>query len=157
LCSPQELALVASARGEELKALTPKRLLTKVTRARGLRDKFRDLARRQAREGRGKAPPRKLQPAQGNARTVEKAELFGEVLRRFEARAAKVDPPRVATARPVRARSPRVPRPTRSKRRQSQAASAARKQRKLATSQVSRVQAHVSSRNRRGQARRDSR
>jgi hypothetical protein len=190
LCSQQELALVASARTEELRSLTPKRLQAKIVRARGFRNKFRDLASRQAREARGKAPPRRTRPARGNARTVEKAELFGEVLKRFEARAAKLDhdegPPvesprkapsskpgtarraASASAKPGTSRRTTSARPTprssakplstkASQRRRSQAAASARQQRKIAISQAPRVQAHVSSRNRRTQARRDSR
>jgi hypothetical protein len=193
LCTAPELALVVAVRTEELNALTPKRLQSKIVRARGLRNKFHDLANRQAREARGKAAPRRTRPARGNARTVEKAALFGEVLKRFEARAAKLDQsearaivskskdaparkpsrkptPKKAAARPaptsrsasrspsrsLQARSTTSPR-SRSQRMKSEHTAAARKQSKLARSQAPRVQAHVSSRNRRGQARRDAR
>ena len=191
LCTQAELALVASARPQELRSLTPKRLDGKIARARGLRDKFRDKASQQAREARGKAAPRRTRRARGNVRTVEKAELFGEVLRRFEVQASKLDQnsesrasprttlgtarasgaaaragasPRAPTARRVRA-TPSIatfpPRRRRSLdrklRRKSDAAIAARKQVKFATSQGPRVRAHVASRNRRQQARRDSR
>jgi hypothetical protein len=179
LCTERELALVNSARSEALSTLTPKRVNSKITLARGLRDKFRDLADRQAREARRKAPPRGARPARGNARTVEKAALFDEVLKRFQGRAAELDQrevpepvsraKRVATkggvtagrrpsiARPRRAKSVPAPRPNRQQRGRSEAAAARRKQLKMATSHRPRVQAHASSRNRRGQARRDAR
>lgn len=173
LCNQQEFALVASARAQELRAITPKRLSAKIARARGLKDKFSNLARRQARDARGKAPPRGTRP--GNARTVEKAELFGEVLKRFEARAARPDRASVpepiprgkrSAARtkshrdaplPRATRSARAARPNRQQRRRSAVADSARKGVKLAVSQVPRVHAHVGSRNRRQQARRDAR
>ena len=184
LCTEPEFALVVATRTASLRSLAPRLLLLKVARARGLRDKFRDLASRQAREARGKAPPRGRRPARGNARTVEKAELFGEVLRRFERRATQLDQPvkpvktgaasrgaramsrakagpsakagAKAPAR-TRARATRAARPNPQRRAKSEATAGIRKGKKLATSYVPRERAHVSSRNRRGQARRDSR
>jgi hypothetical protein len=193
LCTEPEFALVVATRTASLRSLAPRLLLLKVARARGLRDKFRDLASRQAREARGKAAPRGRRPARGNARTVEKAQLFGEVLRRFERRAAELDQPvksgaasrgARATSRAkaatgvkagakapagpeapagpkvparTRARATRAARPSPQRRARSQAAVGIRKAKKLATSHVPRERSHVSSRNRRGQARRDSR
>lgn len=69
LCTKSELALVGSARGDKLKGLSSKRLELHIARARGLRDRFRDLAERQRREALGTAPPRGRRPARGNART----------------------------------------------------------------------------------------
>ena len=69
LCTESELALVASARGDKLKGLSLKRLELHIARARGLRDRFRDLAERQRREALGRAPPRRKRPARGNARS----------------------------------------------------------------------------------------
>ena len=178
LCTAQELALVTSARAQDLRLLTSKRLDTKIKRARGLRDKFRDSALRQAREAHGKAALRKKRPASRNVRTVEKAKLFGEVLRRFEARAAKLDQGdasepipggeratapertshRASAQRSARAtRSTPAARPNRQKRGKAAATDTARKRVKFASSQGARVHAHVSSRNRRHQARRDAR
>jgi hypothetical protein len=156
LCTQQELALVLFARAGELRTLTPRRLRTKMSQARGLRNKFRDLADRQARESRGKAQPRGMRPARGNVRTVEKANLFGEVLRRFEERAAKLDVTAAATERATGVRRARRS-PSRSQRKKMDAASAARKERKVARSGAPRARAHVASQNRRGQARRDTR
>ena len=47
LLSANELALFDASRAQPIKALTPARLRGKVTRARALRDKYRDLYRRQ--------------------------------------------------------------------------------------------------------------
>jgi hypothetical protein len=156
LCTQQELALVLSARAGELRTLTPGRLRTKLTQARGLRNKFRDLADRQAREARGKAPPRGIRPSRGNARTVEKANLFGEVLRRLEARAAKLDLTAAPSGPAARVRRTRRS-PSRSQGQKMDAASTARKKNKAARSGAPRVRGHVASRNRRVQARRDTR
>jgi hypothetical protein len=133
LCTEPEFALVAASRPSALRSMTPRLLRLKMARARGLRDKFR-----------------------ANARTAEKAKLFGEVLRRFEVRARTLD---------VGAKTGRVPRPARAKRsagpvRRGQKrweAADARKEAKLKRSPVPRLHSHVSSRNRRGQARRDAR
>jgi hypothetical protein len=181
LCTQPEFALVTSTAAASLRSLTPRALRMKLVRARGLRDKFRDLADRQAREARGKALPRGRRPARQNRRTVEKAELFGEVLRRLEERAAQLDLPAGApgTSSPARGRrratasrapasrapaartpeKPRRKRPARTVRRghTREDASDARKERKLMISHVPRKQSHVSSRNRRRQARRDAR
>jgi hypothetical protein len=174
LCTEAEFALVSAARAANLRSMTPRLVRLKVGRARGLRDKFRDLADRQAREAKGTVAPRGRRPARRNAPTVEKAELFAEVLRRFETRVAQLEastnaaPPakRRAARKPVR----RVPAPTRRARakRAAEATTAGavasarrsaadpRKQAKLSGSHVPRLRGHVSSRNRRNQARRDA-
>jgi hypothetical protein len=159
LCTEPEFELVGSSRVSSLRSVTPRLLRLKMARARGLRDKFRDLADRQAREARKKASPRGRRPARGNARTVEKAELFGEVLRRFEGQAKKLDlagAPASPGGRVARTAKRRPARPVRRARTQRKAADA-RKEAKLKTSHVPRMRAHVSSRNRRQQPRRDAR
>jgi hypothetical protein len=113
LCTERELALVSSAQSPEITTLTPKRLQAKVLRTRGLRDKFRDLAHQQRREARGTVSPRGKRSARGNARTVEKEELFDDVLKRFEARLAVLDPGRSVDATVVRAKGNRVASPKR--------------------------------------------
>ena len=84
VCTANELELVKMSRSPAMKRETPARLRLKVDRARKLRDKFRDEAARQTREARGKAEPRGTRAAEGNDRTVLKAEIFAEVLERFE-------------------------------------------------------------------------
>jgi hypothetical protein len=86
LCTKPEFELVQASFPASLKHLTPGRLRQKVDRSRKLRDKYRDLARRQRLEARGKRAPQRSRPAQGHENTVRKAELFQEVLDRFEAR-----------------------------------------------------------------------
>lgn len=85
LCTKPEFELVTMAHKSDLAALGPARLRQKITRVRKLRDKFRDESARQRREARGKAAPRATRAAQGNERTVKKAEIFADVLERFEA------------------------------------------------------------------------
>jgi hypothetical protein len=162
LCTQAELALVQASRPTSLRSLTERALRLKVRRARGLRDKFRDLAVRQARKAREeqRGTRRAARPARAPLRTKQKAALFEEVLRRFEARASEL-------ASPSRPRAPRAPvsarprgaRTARDGRRRarSEDAAGARKAVKLRTSHVPRRNAHASSRNRRGQARRDAR
>jgi hypothetical protein len=176
LCTEREFTLVEATRSEPLASLTPQRLQAKIARSRVLRGNFRDLAERQRREARGKIAPRGRRAARGNARTVEKAELFAEVLRRFEARAQKLAivalaPPatrremRPAAKRPSRRRATIARARTQPKTkvapprtaRAAATASALRKQQKLARSPIVRKQAHVGSRNRRNQARSDAR
>ena len=90
LCSSSELQLVHSATQTEIVKLTPARLRAKIDRARKLRNKFRDLARQQRRESRGKSKPRSSRPAQGNEATKRKEEIFAEAIAAFEARLAKL-------------------------------------------------------------------
>jgi hypothetical protein len=92
LCTAPEYALFEASMAAEVKHLTPGRLGQKVQRARRLRDKYRDLARRQRLEARGKTGPRRARPAQGQENTDRKAQLFQEVLERFETRLAALDP-----------------------------------------------------------------
>ena len=104
LCSKPEFELVALAHKPGLTGLGAPKLRQKITRARKLRDKFRDESARQTREARGKSDPRGTKPAQGNDRTVMKAEIFADVLGRFESafEGARTKPaPPVAPVAPV--------------------------------------------------------
>lgn len=101
LLTSAELALFDHSRAEPIKALTQAQLRAKVSRARALRDKYRDLYRRQTVALRS-APARKRSPVGvDNQRTQRKAELFGEVLGRFEAR-LQVLASQAARARPAK-------------------------------------------------------
>lgn len=84
LCTENEYNLFKWSSVKMSKTLTPSRLKQKVDRARKLRNKYRDLAKQQRGEARGKRKPTGARPAKGNERTVEKAQLFAEVLERFE-------------------------------------------------------------------------
>lgn len=170
LTTAAELSLLESSQPAALKALSPARLEAKVARARGLRDKYADVVKQQ--RGKGK-PARTGAPDESlAARTRRKVELFAELLARFEARLAKLvarvqaparrptapaagrsrpdaTPPVTETPHAVDAlppakvkasRAPLVPKADIAKRAGQQ-----------------RIQAHVSSRGRQRQARRDSR
>lgn len=86
LCTASELAIVAASEKERIGTLSGPQLRMKIAQARKLRDKWRDQATKQTRAAQAKVRGRH---AAGNARSSEKAELFGEVLGRFEAELAK--------------------------------------------------------------------
>lgn len=88
LCSDSELALVKASTKQEIGTHTAARLRQKETRARKLRDKWRDQAASQRRSKQAKAGARDVDAA---ARSAEKAELFDEVLSRFSAQLAKAE------------------------------------------------------------------
>lgn len=84
LCTESEYNLVKWSSPRSVKTLSPSKLKDKIDRARRLRDKFRDLAKKQRGEARGKRKPTGARAAQGNERTVLKAELFDQTLDRFQ-------------------------------------------------------------------------
>lgn len=86
LCNASELALVAASNRTQLAALSPAQLRQKVSRARKLRDKWRDQADRQRRAAQTKQGARQTSDS---ARSAKKAQLFAEVLDRFEKRLAE--------------------------------------------------------------------
>lgn len=87
LLTADELALFEQSRAEPIKSLTLARLLGKVTRARTLRDKYRDLFRRQTVAVRSGLGTKGRSPVGAdNERTQRKAEILQEVLGRYEAR-----------------------------------------------------------------------
>jgi len=88
LCSAAELTLVKAALAPALRKLDEKQLAAHVTRARRARDKNRDLFQRQRLSARERTGQKSGRSGDANERTREKAELFQEVLERFEARAA---------------------------------------------------------------------
>ena len=92
LLNAAELELFDQSRAAPIKSLTLARLRTKVTRVRALRDKYRDLFRRQTVAVR-KAPATKSRSPVGadNERTQRKADILQEVLDRFEARVAQLE------------------------------------------------------------------
>lgn len=91
LCTSPEFDLVEASFPANAKQLTPSRLRQKVARARRLRDKYRDLAKRQRLEARGKRAPQRSRPAQGHENTDRKAQLFQETLDRFETQLQRMD------------------------------------------------------------------
>jgi hypothetical protein len=85
LCNASELALVKSSAQQEIANLSEPKLRLSVERARKLRDKWRHQANMQQRKTQKKLQARKTD---ANARSVEKAEIFDEVLNRFAAQLA---------------------------------------------------------------------
>jgi len=92
LLTAAELELFDQSRADPIKALTLARLRGKVTRARTLRDKYRDLYRRQTVAVRGASSTKGRSPVgSDNERTQRKADMLQEVLGRFEARVAQLE------------------------------------------------------------------
>ncbi|MGJ7525809.1 hypothetical protein [Variovorax sp. GB1P17] len=91
LLTAAELAIFDQSRAGPVKELTAARLRAKVTRARALRDKYRDLYRRQTVATRGARAGKRSAAGGDNERTQKKATVFAEVLERFEARLAQLD------------------------------------------------------------------
>jgi hypothetical protein len=175
LCTKTELQLVLASRPAEVKQLSPSRLKAKIARARKLRDKYRDLARRQRGEARGKRSPRGARAAKGNVNTVKKAELFADTLARFqdalgrrEAKAAKTagwkqkpksKPKSAPKPKPGRKAAKRnsIRKGALTAQEEADEALFRRKVEQFARSAQKRIFAHISSRGRRRQARRDQR
>jgi len=91
LCSPAEYALFAASLADRIGELSVSQLKGKRERARKLRDKYRDLEKRQRLANRQRTGSKKGEGPGTNARTAEKAKLFTEALERFSARLEKMD------------------------------------------------------------------
>ncbi len=185
LATQAEWTLLESSYAPLLKEITPGRLKQKITRARKLQDKFRDLSRQQRGEARGKRRAKSTRAAAGNDNTVNKQLMFSEALERFEVQLGKLEAKAAKEAtRAEKAKAKRAPaamRKTAKKsakkglkaakrnaasqvagkkaamKRVSKLARGARKQSKLDRTGAIAHQGHVGSRGRRQQARRDSR
>lgn len=88
LCNASELKLVSASTRNEIGKLSAARLRQKIALARKQRDKWRDQAKSQRRATQEKQRGRQTSD---NARSAKKAELFADVLQRFETQLAKVD------------------------------------------------------------------
>lgn len=86
LLSKRELALVQ----EDQRFESPRRIKEKVKLLRELRDKYRDLARRQKIGLRGKAMMGPLEEGTENRRTIEKADFFAEALELYRERLQEI-------------------------------------------------------------------
>jgi hypothetical protein len=91
LCTKAEFALANESYPPDVSRLSERELRTRITRARKLRDKYKDLAAKQAREIRGKAKPTRQKQPTGNAGTVLKRDFFAETLERFETKLGIVE------------------------------------------------------------------
>ncbi len=182
LCSASELELVRAsfARGTDIAPRA--RLKAQLVRVRRLRDKYRDLWRRQRLASRERTGTKLGARPGSNVRTKEKAQLFAETLARFERQWAAA-PGSVAAKARSKGKAARAAAPTlnRAARRHGlaralapkakpvkraaapragfvseKALQAARRQR-LQNTRAKTLQAHVRARGQRNQARRDSR
>lgn len=98
LCTAPEFALAQKSLSPELGKLSPTQLVACIKRARALRDKNRDLYKRQTLN---KRKPGAAGKAAGlNARTAEKAQAFDQMLKNFEAQLAKTRTAATATPAP---------------------------------------------------------
>jgi hypothetical protein len=184
LLNESEFALFAASRAHVLRTLTSARLLAKIQRTRALRDKYRELPKRQQLVTRARTGSKAA--TRGADRTNQKAQLLTQVLQRFENRLAQIKAaearaggkkatvqareavsrkqhPHAAKSAAQRAKaSAKTParrggRATQGLQATSESARSARHamQFKIAGQQA--IHAHVSARGRRNQAKRDSR
>jgi hypothetical protein len=160
LSTAGEWTLVKASQADNIRELTPARLKAKIGRARTLRNKYRDLAKRQHR----KAQPRRTgRPYEAlNARTGRKAELFEQVLARFEKELARQSETKAAAPTAGKRKKARKTRTTAratkaSRRQQSSRASNVPKSAVRTRSGQHRIHAHLSGAGRRRQVRRDTR
>lgn len=89
-----ELELFEASLADRIKTLTAAQLRAHIVRARAARDQYRDLLRRQKIATRSRAGSKLGITGVGgvaNRRTAQKAQVFAEVLLRFEKRARQLD------------------------------------------------------------------
>lgn len=86
ICNQTEYTLFESSLKGEIEKLTPARVQSGIKRSRTLRDKYRDLHKRQRLATRDRTGTKKGLKPGTNDRTEQKVKLFTEVLERFEAR-----------------------------------------------------------------------
>jgi len=171
LLTASELGLFDAARRDRIAAHGARQLRGKITRARRLRDKYRDLYQRQRRASGMRTGDKAGRAREENERTHRKSELFAEVLVRFETRLGKLQAAQARAeaptsrrstpaAEPIRARRGRAPTAKPTGRQPDFMSEAARganaRGLPIRTGNVA-VQAHVSSRGRQNQAKRDRR
>ena len=159
LTTTSELDLVRASHAGSIGRLSARALKANIARARRLRDKQRDLYRRQRLASRARTGTKQGSRPPSNARTGQKARIFDEALSRFRRRlealeAAERGKPqkKVLSQRP---RGNAGPKPHPAGARKTSGQTALRQ--KARSPRMKAMQAHVSSRGRRRQARRDSR
>jgi hypothetical protein len=170
LSSRREWSLISSSLSPALQVQSAARLKSKISRARELRDKYRDLYRRQKLASKSRmtgTPYEKL-----NVRTFRKKQMFGEAITRLRHQLEKVSAPARAPARtPARVARRKIKTgPARAHVRRGRLASDRRKSSlksraaspelpksmKLRAAGYTRRQTHVAASGRRRQAKRDS-
>jgi hypothetical protein len=154
LSTAAEWTLIESSLPGVISTLSPARLKVKIARARKLRDKYSALVQRQhdkAQAIRTGMPNEAL-----NARTKRKVALFTEVLARYEARLATPAPRTTKAAAKTPRRRPTSSVAPSTKMKASPTPVVSKGELVRRSGQV-RTQAHVASRGRRRQGKRDSR
>ncbi|WP_293780569.1 hypothetical protein [uncultured Oxalicibacterium sp.] len=91
LLTAAELALFDAGRTSEIGKLSKPELRSKLERSRKLRDKYRDLYRRQRLVIRSVSGSKVGAKGNANHRTQEKEQILAESVARFEARLAKIE------------------------------------------------------------------
>jgi regulator of protease activity HflC (stomatin/prohibitin superfamily) len=86
LCTRDEFALYRESLGNRLEQLSSRDLRSRIRRARNLRDKYNGAHRRQRSGERGKLPQDRSVGLSDFSGTWQKADLFQQVLGRFERR-----------------------------------------------------------------------
>lgn len=162
LTTRSEHELVSASYDDSIGQLSSRALKSNIARTRRLRDKQRDLYQRQRLASRARTGTKQGSRPPSNARTGQKAQIFDETLSRFTQRlealkaaerrpkksaARKKGPPKPAS------RGSKGPKPPGARKTSGQAAL----RQKRRSPRMKAMQAHVSSRGRRKQARRDSR
>jgi hypothetical protein len=173
LLNASELELFDAGRRDEIGALGTTQLHAKIERTRRLRDKYRDLYRRQRVSTRARTGTKAGTRGDANLRTGQKGEIFGELLARFEKRLGQIEAAerraqmqaakrarratrsavKRATVAPAPTARPAVPKARTGF--MSPAAKSADTRRQLVQTGRVAVHAHMSSRGRRNQAKRD--
>jgi len=111
ICNDSEYELFTVSLADSINELTPVQLRGKIKRARTLRDKSTDLFRRQSLAMQESTGSKRGRTGSANERTEQKARLFDEVLKRFEARLDKI----TAEPAPAASKAPKKPAVTESK------------------------------------------
>jgi hypothetical protein len=105
ICSDSEYELFTTSLADSITQLTPAQLRGKIKRVRTLRDKSTDLFRRQSLAMQESTGSKRGKTGSANQRTEQKARLFDEVLKRFEARLDKI----TAEPAPAPSKAPKQP------------------------------------------------
>lgn len=128
VCTPAEFALFEASLADRIREHTPAQLRTRIARARVLRDKYRDLHRRQRRATKEQADTGRGARSADKEQLQRKAMLFDEALGRFTRRAEQLDrQARARAAAEVRAKAKAVAAKKASARAQRRAAQPGRK------------------------------
>ena len=86
LLNKGEMGLYDDSRHNPIRGFTSKQLESRIKRARGARDRARDLVRRQKLASRERTGSKRGTSGAANQRTQDKVEILADILRRFEAR-----------------------------------------------------------------------